>query len=200
MGFFYKRVAPKVVDVFCSLPPVVIPYIEEHDKEIKKALREKGRVLQVIDPDVERLWVLFEDWELSIKVEYSPGVYGIIKIKARAGWTLDFASIPGAAESIEKRDDRDGLIAAGAHDAFFAIQFPFFDIANCFFYQIGRYYGMGRFQSWRRWRAVQSRFGWSAWEKSSLPSKVEDEKYFLSVEESPYQGEDEIEQRRRFFK
>lgn len=207
MAFFYKRKAPKIVDVFCPMPPILVPYIEENRSQIERELEQKGRELQTKDLKKEkRLWVLWEDWFSIYKLEIAPGVYSYLVMKARAGWTFDLASIPGAAEIVEKRDDRDGLIPAGGHDIHFGIQFPFFEIANDFFYQSMRFYGMRRFRAWRRWRAVQSRFGWEAWEESSDPKELEDELRFASCVEVPtldglnlpgMDVEDEIEMRRR---
>lgn len=176
MSFFYKQSGPTLVDVRASLP-VLTPYIPEMRDQLVERL---GGQFQEPDPENDRLFYLLENWEGELVTDS-----GIIRVRAFKGWSLDFASIPGILESVEKRDDRNGILAAFFHDVFFAIQYPCFEVSNSLFYQIGRFYGMGRFQSWRRWAAVSSSAGWNAWEKSSAPEKVFDERRFLSVVEVP---------------
>jgi hypothetical protein len=176
MSFFYSQTGPKVLDVKSSLP-VLTPYLPSLRDELIARL---GGQFQEPDPGEERTWTLLENWEGELLTDS-----GIIRVRAFKGWNLDFASIPDPLESFEKRDDRSGLIAAFFHDAFFAVQYPTFEVANSLFYQIGRFYGMSKFRSWRRWKAVSSDIGFGAWEKSSAPEKVFDELRFLSVVEVP---------------
>ena len=175
MSFFYKQTGPKILKVECSLP-VLTPYLPSLREELIERL---GGQFQEPDPE-ERTWTLLENWEGEIVTDS-----GIIRSMAFKGWSLDFASIPSPLESFEKRDDRSGLIAAFFHDTFFAVQYPCFETSNSLFYQIGRFYGMGRFQSWRRWAAVSSEAGRRAWDKSSAPEKVFEERRFVSVVEVP---------------
>lgn len=157
--------------------PVLTPYLPSLREELIERL---GGQFQEPDPREPRTWTLLENWSGEIITDS-----GIIKTRAFKGWSIDLASIPGALESVEKRDDRTGLIGSIFHDAFFAVQFPTFEVSNSLFYQVGRFYGMGRFRSWRRWKAVSSSAGWRAWERSSAPEKVFDERRFVSVVEVP---------------
>lgn len=174
MSFFYKPIGPKFLKAECDIP-VLIPYLKSHREEI---IQKVGGQFQEPDADEPRTWTLLENWQGEIFTDS-----GIIRARAFKGASLDFASIPGLLESIEKRDDRTGLMAAFFHDTFFAVQYPFFDVSNSLFYEVNRFYGMGSFQAWRRWKAVQSAAGWAAWKKSSEPGKVFEERKFFSVTE-----------------
>jgi len=171
MSIFYKQTGPKILSISCSLP-VLTPYLPSLRDELIARL---GSNFQEPDPE-ERTWTLLENWGGKIITDC-----GVIKSRAFKGWSLDFASIPSPLESFEKRDDRSGLIAAFFHDTFFAVQYPCFEVSNSLFHQIGRFYGMGRFQSWRRWAAVSSEAGRQAWEKSSDPEKVFEENVLTTV-------------------
>lgn len=154
----------KVLAVYYDLPPEVIPYVKErHDSFVERF----GDALMPMDyASTERIWVLATPWKCLLKLDI-----GWMEFSAKAGWWLDWASIPGILESLEKRDDRTGIIAATIHDMMFAVQFPFFDTANEIFHQVMRLTGTGIIRAWYKWFAVQSDAGWAAWEESSDPLK-----------------------------
>lgn len=175
---FIPRMSPKVISVGYELPPHVIPYIKGKHEEFSKLLG--ASMMSPATSDTDRIWYLLEDWKCLLKLEV-----GYLECLFRRGWWLDWESIPGLAEGVEKRDDREGLVGGTLHDGFYAVQFPFFDNANGLFYQVMRLEGTGRIRAWYKWASVQSVFGYNAWKKSSLPARVDYEKKWVSIQEVP---------------
>ena len=174
----FPRAAPEVISVSYEMPPEVIPFIPAKFEEFVKLFGDD--LMSPLLSTTDRIWYLTKNWKCLIQL-----TTGYLECEARRGWWLDWASIPGILESIEKRDDRHGLIAATLHDMFYSVQYPFFDTANDLFYKVMRLEGTSLLQAHTKWRAVQSSAGWSAWEDSSAPEKVELEKRWVTVNEVP---------------
>jgi hypothetical protein len=172
------RKSPKVISVGYVLPPQVIPYIKEKHDEFLDLFG--GAMMSPRTATTDRIWYLLEDWKCLLVLDI-----GYYEIELKRGWWLDWESIPGLFESIEKRDDRQGLVGGTIHDAFYAIQFPFFDTANTIFYQVMRLEGTGAFRAWYKWSAVQSDAGYSAWNKCSSGVLVDYEKRWVTIREVP---------------
>jgi hypothetical protein len=172
------RKSPKVISVGYTLPPLVIPYIKKKHAEFVELFG-----IAMMSPalsDTERIWYLLEDWKCLLELDV-----GFLECEFKRGWWLDFESIPGLAESIEKRDDRQGLVGGALHDGFFAVQYPFFDTANSIFYQVMCKEGTNKFRAWYKWAGVQSIFGYKAWNKCSLPLLVNYELRWVTIREVP---------------
>lgn len=149
-----KQVAPKVIRFECDVPSFtpVLPYN-------KGLLKERfGADLQELWLNENRAWVYDEDWHCRLYTDA-----GVICTTIKRGAVTDFNSIPEVVEGILKRDDRKGFVAGLIHDAFFAVQTFSFEFSNCIFRQLHRLEGSGRFKSWLKWRAVQSRFARKVW-------------------------------------
>ena len=167
-----------ILSAYYRTPPQVVPLLPECDYS-------EYNLMPTGHADTDRLWVLTHDWQCLLQTEI-----GWLEYYAKMGWWLDWASIPGAAECLEKRDDRQGLIAATLHDMMYAFQYPFFDTANAIFRDVMRLEGTGAFRRWYKWAAVQSPAGWKAWEKSSDPRRVDIERRWITVNEVPHVSPD----------
>lgn len=173
----FPRAAPEVISVSYEMPPEVVPFIPTKFEDFVKTFG--ACLMSPLLANTDRIWYLTKNWKCLVTLDV-----GFLECEARRGWWLDWASIPGLLESVEKRDDRNGLVAATLHDMFYSVQYPFFDTANDLFYKIMRLEGTGFFQAHYKWRAVESA-GWTAWEESSSPEKVEIEKQWVIVSEVP---------------
>lgn len=168
----------KVKKVYYGLPPKTIPYIRGDHAKFSS---HYGSDLMSMDhATTDRIWILDEPWKCLLELDV-----GWMEFSAKRGWWLDWASIPGIAESVEKRDDRSGLIAATIHDMMFALQFPFFDTANEIFYQVMRIGGTSLIRAKYKYWSVNSCFGWDAWCESSDPKKQAIEEKWVSVKMVP---------------
>lgn len=163
----------KILSVNYELPPVVVPWIQGRDYS-------HYNLMPTGHATTDRLWVLTQDWKCLLELDV-----GWMEFGAAMGWWLDWASIPGMLESLEKRDDRPGLIAGTLHDMMFAMQYPFFDTANTIFREVMRLEGTGFARRWYKYAAVQSCAGMDAWEKSSDPARVEIERRWIDVRTVP---------------
>lgn len=165
------KVNVKVNRVVC-LPPPLEPWIPALGDVIRDQF---GAKLQ--EPECERWWIFSEDWECAVWTD----LFGVIWFTAKCGAGLDLASIPGLLESMEKRDDRTGLISAVIHDINFATQILSFEESNDLFHQINRLHGMGMFRAWRRRVAVSSPAGRAAWDRCSMDKDLEYERRWFGV-------------------
>lgn len=166
----------KVLAVYCQRPPVVVPVVEGMDNR-------KYNMMPTDHATTDRIWVLTEDWKCLLNLDI-----GWMEFTARRGWWLDWASIPSMAESLEKRDDRAGLIGATLHDMMFALQYPFFATANAIFRDVMQIGGTGAFRRWYKYAAVSSPIGWGAWCDSSDPAHVSTESAWVKITTSPRVG------------
>ena len=173
------RLTPKVIAVKYLMPPRLYPYMPQKAADFHYYFGSD--FMSIAKAETDRIWFVDQDvWRCLLILEV-----GFLEVEARRGWWVDFASIPGILESIEKRDDRTGLIAAILHDAFFEMSYPSYQSANSIFYQVMKLEGASSWTTWSRWRGVETSKGYDAWLKCDEEEHHQYASRWVTIREVP---------------